>query len=66
MAEKVIAAVLHPLGYWGLGNRGFILMEQTGGSKDGSNWVIRALELFRFGQTKLLGHATAEAEQAEI
>lgn len=57
MAKQGIAAVLHPLGCWGLGN---------GGSKDGSKWVIRALEPFRFGQTKLLGHATAEAEQAEI
>lgn len=57
MAKQGIAAVLHPLGCWGLGN---------GGSKDGSKWVIRALEPFRFGQTKLLGHAAAEAEQAEI
>lgn len=61
-----ISAVLHPGGCWGLGNWGFLLMEQTGGSKDGSNWKIHALETFRFGQTKLLGHATAGAEQAEI
>lgn len=64
MAKQGIAAVLHPLGCWGLGNWGFILTEQTGDSKDGSKWVIRASEPFRFGQTKLLGHATAE--QAEI